>query len=71
MLDAKRALSNPYAIGALAFSLVLQLATVYVNPLAHILGLVPPASGDWLIIIGFALGPAVVKQAIKLGRRRR
>ena len=71
VLDAKRALSNPYAIGALVFSIVLQLATVYVSPLAHILGLVPLASRDWFVIIAFALGPAVVGQVIKLGRRRR
>jgi magnesium-transporting ATPase (P-type) len=71
VLGAKRALSNPYAVGALVFSIVLQLLTVYVDPLAHILGLVPLASRDWLIIIAFALGPAVVGQVIKLGRRRR
>jgi Ca2+-transporting ATPase len=71
VLDAKRALSNPYAIGAMVFSIALQLATVYVNPLAQILGLVPLASRDWVVIIAFALGPAVVGQVIKLARRLR
>ena len=70
VLDATRALSNPYAIGALVLSIVLQLATVYVAPLAQVLGLVPLTWRDWSIVIAFALGPAVVGQAIKLANRQ-
>jgi Ca2+-transporting ATPase len=71
VLDATRALSNPYAIAALAFSIALQLVAAHVEPLARILGLVPLALRDWSIIIAFALVPAVVGQAIKLGQRRK
>ena len=71
VLNAKRALANPYAIGALALSIALQLLTVYVDPLARILGVVPPAARDWLLIVSFALVPAVVGQAIKLAQRSR
>ncbi len=68
MLNLKRALSNPYAIGALALSIALQLLAVYVDPLARILGVVPLAAREWLIVVSFALVPAVVGQAIKLGQ---
>ena len=71
VLNLTRALSNPYAIGALALSIALQLLVVYVDPLARILGVVPLAPREWLIVISFALVPAVVGQAIKLRQRRR
>jgi len=71
VLNLKRALSNPYAIGALALSIALQLLVVYADPLARILGVVPLAAREWLIVISFALVPAVVGQAIKLRQRRR
>jgi Ca2+-transporting ATPase len=70
VLDAKRALANPYAIGALGLSIALQFLTVYVDPLARILGVVRPTARDWLLIVSFALVPAVVGQAIKLAQRR-
>jgi Ca2+-transporting ATPase len=69
VLDVTRALSNPYAVGALVLSIVLQLATVYVTPLAQVLGLVPMTWRDWSIVIACALGPAVVGQAIKLAAK--
>ena len=43
VLDLKRALANPYAIGALAFSIALQLLAVVRGPLARMLGVVPLA----------------------------
>jgi Ca2+-transporting ATPase len=71
VLDAKRALANPYAIGALVLSIALQFLSVYVAPLARVLGLVAPTQRDWVLIISIALIPAVVGQAIKLARQRR
>ena len=47
-------------------SIALQLLAVYVAPLARILGVVRPTARDWLLIVSFALVPAVVGQAIKL-----
>jgi Ca2+-transporting ATPase len=71
VFDVKRALVNPYAIGGLTLSIVLQLVAVYADPLPRILGLVPLDQRDWLIVISFALVPAVVGQGIKLVQRRR
>jgi Ca2+-transporting ATPase len=70
-LDVKRALANPYAIGALVLSIALQFVSVYVAPLARVLGLVAPTPRDWVLIISIALIPAVVGQAMKLARQRR
>jgi Ca2+-transporting ATPase len=69
VLSLKQALSNPYALAALALSVVLQVIAVYVGPLARVLGTVPLEGRDWLIVLGFAAIPAVVGQMIKLTRR--
>jgi Ca2+-transporting ATPase len=71
LISWERAIANPYAIGALALSIGLQLLTAYLPPLAHILGVVGLDSKDWLIVTGCAAMPAVVGQAVKLGTRRR
>jgi Ca2+-transporting ATPase len=70
VFDVKRALANPYAVGGLTLSIVLQLVAVYADPLPRILGLAPLDQRDWLIVIAFALVPAVVGQGIKLVQRR-
>ncbi|HET9467258.1 MAG TPA: cation-translocating P-type ATPase, partial [Vicinamibacterales bacterium] len=63
-------LSNPYALAALTFSILLQLVAAYFAPLAHVLGVVPLDGRDWLIIGSLAAVPVIVGQGIKLARRR-
>ena len=62
--------SNPYALGAVAFSMVLQLLAIYVPPLARVLGVEPLDARSWLIVLSLAVIPAVLGQGIKLARRR-
>lgn len=58
--------SNPYLLAALASSLLLQLAVVYIPPLEAIFGTVPLDLKDWGVIAGISfvlwwLGLAVTK----------
>ncbi len=62
-------LSNPYALGAVALSIALQLLAIYVQPLARVLGVEPLDARSWLIVLSLAVIPAVVGQGIKLARR--
>ena len=61
----RRAIANPYAIGALALATALQVAAVAFAPLRRVLGLSPLTVRDWLIVAGFALVPAIVGQTLK------
>ena len=63
-------LSNPYAVGALAFSILLQLFAIYVTPLARVLRVEPLGTRDWFVVVSFAVIPAVIGQAIKHAPRR-
>ena len=69
VLHPGRALTNPYALGAVALAIGLQLVAVYLEPLARVLRVVPPRLAEWAIIVGLAAIPALVGQTIKLGRR--
>ena len=69
-LTGRQALSNPYALAAIALSIVLQLIAAYVTPLAGILGVVPPEARDWPVIVALAAVPAIIGQAIRLRRSR-
>ncbi|MGH7445513.1 MAG: cation-translocating P-type ATPase, partial [Longimicrobiales bacterium] len=60
----RRVIRNPWALGATALTIALQLVAVYVPPLAAILGVVPLSLRDWALIVPFALLPAVVGQAL-------
>ena len=71
VLHLKRALANPYAIGALALSIALQLVAAYVDPLPRVLGLTPLSARDWMLVVGCAAIPAIVGQVIKLLPSRR
>jgi Ca2+-transporting ATPase len=66
----RKHLSNPYALGALVFSILLQLLATYLAPLARVLGVEPLGGGDWLVVVSWAAIPALVGQAIKLARSR-
>ena len=63
--------SNPYALGAVALSMGLQLITTYVRPLARVLGVEPLDARSWLIVLVLAVIPAVLGQAVKSVRRPR
>jgi Ca2+-transporting ATPase len=71
VLSARRAVANPWALGALALVVGLQLAAVYVPRLAEILRAVPLTVADWSIVLPAALLPAVLGQLIRLRRDRR
>lgn len=66
----RRALANRYALGAVVVVLLLQALAVEVPLLARLLGVQPLALADWAVVAGLALVPAVVGQALKLGRSR-
>jgi Ca2+-transporting ATPase len=65
VLSRSAATANRWAIGAVALVLLLQLAAVYVAPLARLLRLAPLGFADWLLIVPLALVPAVVGQLLK------
>ncbi len=71
VLSPSRAVANPYALGAVALVLLLQLLSVYYAPLASVLGTVPLTPTDWLLVAPAALFAAVAGQGIKRVRRRR
>jgi Ca2+-transporting ATPase len=71
VLTPRRALSNPYALGALGLGVALQLACVAVAPLARVLSVVPPGAVDWLVVGTLSAVPAVAGQAFKLANERR
>ena len=66
VLRPARALANPYAIGAIALTIALQLVAIFFAPLASLLQLAPLDGRQWAIVIGAGLCPGVVGQAIKL-----
>ena len=70
-LSAARVFTNRWALGAIVLVIALQLAAVYVTPLADLLGLVPPGASDWAKIIPLSLMPAVAAQVMKRVRPRR
>jgi Ca2+-transporting ATPase len=65
VLEAHEALKNRYALGAVVLCVLLQLASVYVTPLAGALHLVRPSAQEWLVILACAATPAILGQAYK------
>jgi Ca2+-transporting ATPase len=65
VLSPERALSNRYALAAVLLTFALQVVAVSLDPLAQVLGLSPLSGNDWLVVLGLALVPAVVGQALK------
>jgi Ca2+-transporting ATPase len=63
VLGWRRATSNPWALAAVAVTIGLQLVAVYAEPVARVLRVVPLAARDWLVIVPFALLPALAGQA--------
>ena len=67
----RRALGNSYAVVAAVASIGFQIAAGVWSPLANTLHVVPLDSGEWLLVAGATLVPAVVGQIGKglAGRR--
>ena len=70
-LGWRRIISNRWALGAAVLTVALQFLALYVAPLAGVLGVVPLAARDWLIVLPLAVLPAIAGQAIALVRARR
>lgn len=66
----RRALANPYAVGAVAVTIALQILAVSYAPLARVLGVRPLAPDEWLVVFGLAIIPAVVGQLLRSRRSR-
>jgi hypothetical protein len=63
-------LSNPWALGALALCLALQVGAVQLPALQRLLGTVALDLRDWAWVVGLALIPAVVGQLLRAWRYR-
>ena len=66
MLRLRQILANPYAIAAVAISVGLQLAAMYVDTLARLLRVQAFSSETWIVVIVCSVVPAIAGQAIKL-----
>ena len=62
--------SNPYAIGGVLLALSLQLAPVFIAPLAGALHVVPLSANDWVVVVTASVAPALIGQWVKGMRRR-
>jgi Ca2+-transporting ATPase len=62
--------ANPWAVGALAVVIALQLASVSIAPLRRALHTTPLSAQDWMLIVALAIVPAVVGQALRVCRRK-
>jgi P-type Ca2+ transporter type 2C len=65
-----RALRNRFAVGAVVFTVGLQLLAASLPPLARLLRIEPLAVQDWAVITALSLIPAVVGQTLKWARAR-
>jgi Ca2+-transporting ATPase len=66
VLSPQAALANPVAVGAVLLSGGLQLAAIYVAPVAGALGVSPLSGAEWLVVLGCAGLPAVIGQVARL-----
>jgi Ca2+-transporting ATPase len=68
VLSPAAAISNRYAVAALALSLLLQASTVAIAPLADALHVVPLAFDAWLVVGLCSAAPALAGQALRVSR---
>jgi magnesium-transporting ATPase (P-type) len=71
VLGWKRAVANPWALGAIPLVLSLQLLSVYWPPLAAVLQTVPLATTDWLVVASLSIAPGVIGQITEFVQARR
>jgi hypothetical protein len=60
--------ANRFALGAVALSVLLQLASLYVHPIALALRVAPMSGTEWVVVLACAALPALVGQALRLVR---
>jgi Ca2+-transporting ATPase len=60
---------NRYAIGAVGLVVGLQILAINLRPLANLLRIEPLSGGDWLVVVGLAVTPAIVGRIVKVGWR--
>ena len=71
VLRPGRAVANPFALAAVAASVVLQFVAVGYAPLARVLRVSSLDPADWSVVLALAAMPAVVGQAIKVATAKR
>jgi P-type Ca2+ transporter type 2C len=69
VLSLRGMASNWYALAAVAVSIGLQLAAMYVEPLSTVLRVIPLSPEQWLLVLVASAVPAVVGQTLKVLRR--
>ena len=68
-ITPKHLFSNRWALGAVVLVTALQVVSAHLPPLAAVLGTVPLSAADWMVVLGFAVVPAVLGQGYKLLRK--
>jgi Ca2+-transporting ATPase len=68
VLSWRRAIANRAALVALVIGAFSLFAVIQSPALAQWLRLVPLSATDWAVVLGLALVPAVVGQAVKVAR---
>ncbi len=68
VLRFDRIVANPYALIGVGCALALQAAAVLIEPLAHVLRVVPLNPREWLVVIACASAAGIGGQAVKLFR---
>jgi Ca2+-transporting ATPase len=71
VIELRRAFSNPYAIGAVIVSAMLQVAPSAFAPLGALLHVVSLGLREWSVVLVLSSVPAVTGQLLRLVRRRR
>jgi Ca2+-transporting ATPase len=71
VLARRRVLSNPWALGAVGLVTGLQIVAIHLPALAAVLRVVPLTLAEWGLVLGAASIPALVGQALRVGKRRR
>lgn len=67
---AREFFKNPWIHIAVGITIFLQIAAIYFDPLADVLGLVETVPSDWLIIVVCIILPVLLVEIIKAIRRR-
>jgi Ca2+-transporting ATPase len=70
VLFSRRLFQNRWVWGAIALTVGMQLAVVYVPPLARLLGTRPLAAGDWLLVAACSALTLVLGQLVKARPRQ-
>ena len=71
VLAPARVVANPYAVGGVVLSLILQVGLVQVPPLAALLHVTPLGARHWAVVLALSAVTAVTGQAIRWAAQRR